>query len=322
MKKIIILFLAGLWLAACTTNFHLDFLGKETLEEVVLIPSAAKEKILVLDIEGMISSLSGQRTLAREGDILSRIYYRLERAAADPLLKGVILRLETPGGEVTASDILYHEILRFKEKTRLPVVGLMMSVAASGGYYIASACDAVVAHPSTLTGSIGVISIFPSVETLFDKIGVKMTIIKSGGMKDSGSPFRTMSEEEKKTFQAIIDEYYEDFLNAVLKGRKDKLTAEELRPIADGRVYTARQALKLKLIDDIGYFEGALKKVLSLASLEGAKVVAYTYYPKSKTNIYAASLGETAVLLEKKGLEDWLPSLKSGFYYLWLPEFK
>jgi protease-4 len=319
MKKSFILILAGLMLAACTTNFHLDFLGKENLEEVVLVPGAAKEKILVIDVEGMISSLAAQGPLSREGDVLSRVYYRLERAAADPLVKGVILRLETPGGEVTASDILYHEILRFKEKTGRPVVGLMMSLAASGGYYIASACDSVIAHPSTLTGSIGVISIFPSVETLFDKIGVKMTIIKSGGMKDSGSPFRAMTEEEKKSFQGIIDEYYEDFLNAVLKGRKGRLTSDELRPIADGRVYTAKQALKLKLIDDIGYFDNALQKTLFLASLKSAKVVAYTYYPKSKTNIYAASLVE-APLLEKKSLENWLPQLRTGFYYLWLPE--
>jgi len=319
MKKSIILILAGLMLAACTTNFHLDFLGKENLEEVVLVTSAAKEKILVIDVEGMINSLAAQGPLSREGDVLSRVYYRLERAAADPLVKGVILRLETPGGEVTASDILYHEILRFKEKTGRPAVGLMMSLATSGGYYIASACDSVIAHPSTLTGSIGVISIFPSVETLFDKIGVKMTIIKSGGMKDSGSPFRAMTEEEKKSFQGIIDEYYEDFLNAVLKGRKGRLTSDELRPIADGRVYTAKQALKLKLIDDIGYFDNALQKTLSLASLKSAKVVAYTYYPKSKTNIYAASLVE-APLLEKKSLENWLPQLRTGFYYLWLPE--
>jgi protease-4 len=321
MKKGIMLTLAGLTLAACTANVHLDFLGQENLAEVVLVQSAAKEKILVLDVEGMISSLSGTGVLAREGDVLSRVYYRLERAAADPLVKGIILRLETPGGEVTASDILYHEVLRFKERTRLPVVGLMMSVAASGGYYIASACDAVLAHPSTLTGSIGVISIFPSVESLFDKIGVKMTVIKSGGMKDSGSPFRTMTDEEKGTFQAIIDEYYESFLAAVVKGRNGRLSAEELRPLADGRVFTAKQALKVKLIDDIGYFDDALKKALSLASLREAKVVAYTYYPKSKTNIYASAPADPAVL-EKRGLESWLPQLKTGFYYLWLPDSK
>ncbi|MCX6577302.1 MAG: signal peptide peptidase SppA, partial [Candidatus Aminicenantes bacterium] len=196
--------------------------------------------------------------------------------------------------------------------------GLMMSVAASGGYYIASACDTIIAHPSTITGSIGVISIFPSVESLFDKIGVKMNIIKSGGMKDAGSPFRSMTEDEKKSFQTIIDEYYGDFLNVIVAGRKNKMTLEELRPLADGRVYTARQALSLKLIDGVGYFDAALKKALAMAKLGEAKVVAYTYYPKTKTNIYAAGLKEIKVL--ETSLESWLPRLKSGFYYLWLPE--
>jgi protease-4 len=317
MKKIIVLAAIAL-AAACSPQFHLDFLGKSEIQEVVLVRSAAKEKILVIDIEGTISALTGTGALAREGDILSQVYYRLERAAADPLVKGIILRLETPGGEVTASDIVYHEILKFKEKTKRPVVGLMMSVAASGGYYIASACDTIIAHPSTITGSIGVISIFPSVESLFDKIGVKMTIIKSGGMKDAGSPFRSMTEDEKKSFQAIIDEYYGDFLSAIMAGRKDKITLDELRPLADGRIYTARQALNLKLIDGVGYFDTALKQALAMARLEEAQVVAYTYYPKTKTNIYAAGSKETKVL--ESSFESWLPTLKSGFYYLWLPE--
>jgi protease-4 len=318
MKKISVILAAIVFTAVCSPQFHLDFLGKSDIEEVVLIRSAAKEKILVIDVEGTISSLTGTSALAREGDLLSQVYFRLERASFDPLVRAIILRLETPGGEVTASDILYHEIVKFKEKTRRPVVGLMMSVAASGGYYIASACDTIIAHPSTITGSIGVISIFPSVESLFDKIGVRMNIIKSGRMKDEGSPFRSMTEDEKKSFQAIIDEYYQDFLDVILKGRKNALSPEELRLIADGRVYTARQALNLKLIDDIGYFDSALKKALSMAGLGEAKVVAYTYYPKTKTNIYAAGLKQTKVL--ETGLETWLPTLKSGFYYLWLPE--
>jgi len=304
--------------SACSPQFHLDFLGKPDIEEVVFVQSAAREKILVIDIEGTISSLAGTSALAREGDILSQVYYRLGRASADPWVKGIILRLETAGGEVTASDILYHEILKFKAKTKLPVVALMMSVAASGGYYIASACDTIIAHPSTITGSIGVISIFPSLESLFDKIGVRMNVIKSGAMKDAGSPFRSMTDDEKKSFQAIIDEYYENFLNAVLKGRKNALSLEALRPIADGRIYTARQALSLKLIDSIGYFDTALEKALSIAGLGSAKVVAYTYYPRAKTNIYAMGLKEPKLL--ETSLDAWLPTLKSGFYYLWLPE--
>ena len=234
-------------------------------------------------------------------------------------MKAVILRLDTPGGEVTASDIIYHEVLRFKERTGRPVVGLMMSVAASGGYYIASACDVIVAHPSSLTGSIGVISIFPSLESLMSKVGVKVNVIKSGPSKDSGSPFREMTEEDRKLFQVIIDEYYEGFLEVVARGRKGKVPAADLRTIADGRIYTAPQALKLGLIDAIGYFDDAFGKAKDLASLKSAKLVSYTYFPKSKSNIYAGRLGDFSPL-DAKVLESMLAVLKAGFYYLWLPQ--
>lgn len=306
-------------LAACSPQVHLDFLGQEKLAETVLVPGPEKDKVLVIDLDGMISSSDGGGLLAREKNAVSRVYLRLERAAADPAVKAVILRLDTPGGEVTASDIIYHEVLTFKEKTRKPVVGLMMGVAASGGYYIASACDVILAHPTTLTGSIGVISIFPNFGELMAKVGVKVNVIKSGEAKDSGGPFRDMTVEEKKIFQAIIDEYYGDFLSAVAANRKDRIPAAELRTIADGRVYTARQALELKLIDGVGYFDDALRKTLDLAGLKSARVVGYTYYPQQKTNIYAGQIGEFSPL-DTKVLESYLAILKTGFYYLWLPQ--
>jgi protease-4 len=320
MKRMAFLLLAvAAALAGCSPHIHLDFLGKDSLQEIVLMPGPAREKVLMIDVEGLISSVGDASPLSREKNPVSRVFERLERAAADPLVKAVILRLETPGGEVTASDIIYHEILRFKERTGKPVVGLMMGVAASGGYYIASACDVIMAHPTTLTGSIGVISVYPNVESLMSKIGVKVNIIKSGGSKDSGSPFRDMTEEERKIFQAINDEYYQGFLKAVSRNRKERISSSDLRAIADGRVYTAPQALELKLIDGIGYFDDAFGKALSLASLRTARLVAYTYYPKSKTNIYAARLGDYAPP-EAKMLESYLGALRTGFYYLWLPQ--
>lgn len=315
----VIIGLAGA--AGCAPHFHLDFLGKDEIQEVTLLPSPAKEKILVIDVEGLIASVGPGGILEREGDVLSRVYYRLEKAAQDPLVRGVILRLETPGGDVTSSDVLYHEIRKFKERRRLPIVALMMGVAASGGYYVASACDSIVAHPSTITGSIGVISVFPNIEGLFDKVGVRTIVIKSGGMKDAGSPFRGMSEEERAIFQGIIDEFYENFLSVVEARRKDAISREELRRIADGRVYTALQALELKLIDKIGYFDDALSEILARASLKQARVVAYTYYPKRQTNLYATALAN-ATDVTKTSLEDVLPTLKSGFYYLWLPHLQ
>jgi protease-4 len=320
MKKAVLLvsFLAAA-LAACSPQIRLDLLGEEKLREVVLLPSDAREKVLMIDIDGTISSALETGFLSREKSVVARVFERLERAAADPWVKAVVLRLDTPGGEVTASDIIYHEILRFKERTGRPVVGLMMSVAASGGYYIASACDSIVAHPSTLTGSIGVISIFPSVEALMAKVGVKVNVIKSGPSKDSGSPFRDMTEEDKKIFQGIIDEYYEGFLAVVARGRKGRIAAAELRTIADGRVYTAPQALKLGLIDAIGYFDDAFGKARDLASLKSAKLVSYTYFPKTKTNIYAGRLGDLSPL-DVKVAETIAGALKTGFYYLWLPQ--
>jgi len=320
MKKNLVLIISiSLLLSGCAPHIHLDFLGKEKVQEVVLVKSPAKEKILILDVSGLIITSLNPGLFEREGDILSRVYYRLEKAFEDKRVKAVILRLDTPGGEVTASDILYHEILKFKEKTDIPVVGLMMGLATSGGYYVASACDYIIAHPSTITGSIGVISIFPNLQELFAKIGIKVNVIKSGKMKDSGSVFRDLTEEEKKIFQGVIDELYQKFLDVVYQKRKDSHSLRELKKIADGRIYTARQAYDLKLIDEIGYFDSALKKALSLASLKEAKVIAYTYYPKKRTNIYATKL-EKPSLFERKSFEDMLRSLKSGFYYLWLPQ--
>jgi protease-4 len=314
---LIIVFAAAL--AACSPRINIDLLGEDKLQEVVLLPSDAKDKVLMIDIDGTISSALETTFFGREKSVVARVFERLERAAADPSVKAVVLRLDTPGGEVTASDIIYHEILRFKERTGRPVIGLMMSVAASGGYYIASACDLIIAHPSTLTGSIGVISIFPNIESLMAKVGVKVNVIKSGPVKDSGSPFRDMTADEKKIFQDIIDEYYEGFLAVVAKGRKGRIKDAELRTIADGRVYTAPQALKLGLIDGLGYFEDAFGKARDLAGIDKAKLVSYTYFPKTNTNIYASRLGDFSPL-DAKVVEAIIGTLKTGFYYLWLPQ--
>ncbi len=320
MKKHVLI-LIGLILLGGGCTFRVDFLGENRMEEVVLMKSEAKEKVLVVDVEGMISSLEPGSVFNREGDMLSRVYARLQKSAEDKLVRGIILRLDTPGGDVTSSDILYREVLKFKKRTGLPVVALMMGVAASGGYYIASACDAIIAHPSTITGSIGVISLFPDMEGLLSKVGVKVQVIKSGELKDAGSPFRNLSEQEQRLFQGIIDELYERFLEVIHEKRKDALSLEEIRELADGRVYTASQALKLKLIDEVGYFDEALARVLSLAKIPSARVVSYSYYPKRQSNIYA-SKPETPSLFEGKSIVDALPKLQSGFYYLWLPEMR
>lgn len=318
MKKLIVLTsFIFLFIHGCTWN--LDLLGEKEIKEVVLVKSKAKDKILVVDVSGILGTTLRPGLLDREGDILSQVYHRLQLASEDPSVKGVILRVETPGGEVTASDILYNEIIKFREKTRIPVVTLMMGLATSGGYYVASGSDHIIAHPSTITGSIGVISIFPNLGALFAKIGIEVNVIKSGELKDSGSAFREMTEEETQLFQSIVNELYQKFLAVVLHGRRNVLSLDELKSIADGRIYTAHQALELKLIDEIGYFDAAFAKVKSLAKIKEAKVTTYTYYPKKKTNLYAHSL-DAPTVFEGDEIKDIFRSLKSGFYYLWLPQ--
>jgi len=322
MKKIapgIGVMILSLTFFACSPHFHLDFIGKEQIEEVVLVKSHEKEKILLLDISGMIGNSIRPGVFDREGDMMSQVYLRLKKASDDPMLKGVILRLDTPGGEVTASDIIYHEILNFKKRTGIPVLALMMGLTASGGYYIASACDHLIAHPSTLTGSIGVISLFPNLEGLFEKVGIQVQVIKSGELKDSGSAFRKMTDQERKVFQEIVREYHQNFQDIVYENRKDVLSIEELEKIADGRILTASQALEAKLIDEVGYFDRALEIILDLAGLPAANVIAYTYYPKKKTNIYATDLN-SGIRLENLSFREVAQSLKSGFYYLWHPQ--
>jgi len=321
MKKILTLASAtALLLAGAGCHVHFDLLGKDRMEEVTLVSSRSQDKILLLDVSGIIGVMSDPGLLPnREGNILSQVYHRLDRALDDRHVKGIILRLDTPGGEVTASDVLYNEIRNFRSKTGLPVVALMMGLATSGGYYVASACDTIIAHPSTITGSIGVISIFPNLEELFGKVGVKMNVIKSGRMKDAGSPFREMNEEEKSVFQDIIDGFHDRFLQVVLEGRREKVSMDRLRALADGRIYTAAQAQESGLIDTVGYFNDAYKRACVLAGLPQAKVIAYTYYPKAMTNIYASRLDST-FSLEGRELQKLVQTLKSGFYYLWIPQ--
>lgn len=322
MKKAVSLCAALMIIAfgqAC--RFNIDLLGSNKLVERVLVPSGSRDKVLVVDIDGIISSSGGSGLLSREKNMVARVTEMLDAARSDKRVKAVILKIDTPGGEVTASDIIHHEITRFKAETGRPVVALLMGTAASGGYYAAMAADQVIAHPSTLTGSIGVISIFPDFHLLMTRFGVSVNVIKSGKSKDSGSPFRAMTGTERTLFQSIIDDYYDRFLAVVTTNRGKKVAKDELRGLADGRVFSADQALKAGLVDGIGYFDTACAKAIQLAGIKAARVVGYTRDPAGKTNVYAGLPDSGGAAAAGQGyLESLLPRLKSGFYYIWLPE--
>ena len=163
------------------------------------------------------------------------------------------MRINSPGGTITASDVLYHEILAFKQRKKVPVIAAIMDVGASGGYYAALAADTIVVNPTTITGSIGVVMVTLNAQGLMQKIGVAPLAIKSGPMKDAGSPFRGAHRPELAVFQGIIDDMYGRFVGLIVQSRK--MPEDRVRALADGRVYTAEQALKLGLVDRIGYLE-------------------------------------------------------------------
>lgn len=206
-----------------------------------------------------------------EGPILDSkdVIDELKTYVKDPSIKAIVLRIDSPGGAVAPSQEIYEEIR--KAVTKKKVVVSMGSVAASGGYYIAAPATRIVANPGTLTGSIGVIMEIPNVEGLMNKIGVKTEVIKSGRHKDIASVFRGIKKEEREILQGVLDNVHEQFIKAVAEGRK--MLIEDVKNIADGRVFTGEQALKAGLIDEIGNLEDAIKSAARLTGIKGEPVV-------------------------------------------------
>jgi protease-4 len=183
----------------------------------------------------------------------------------DDRIKAVLLRVNSPGGGVAASQAIYHELRKTREEK--PVVVTMGTVAASGGYYVACAADSIVAHEGTITGSIGVIAEYLRTEELFRKIGLDVTVIKSGKFKDVGSPYRPMTEEEKVYIGTLLDRVYEQFLRTVSDGRG--LPLDRIRELAEGRLYTGEEAVELGLVDRIGTYEDALLMAARMGGISG-----------------------------------------------------
>ena len=194
---------------------------------------------------------------------------RIEQLAETKGVKAIVLDINSPGGSVGAVQEIYSRILRVKKEKKIPFIALFGDVAASGGYYIASACDKIVAHPGTITGSIGVIFSVSNMEGVFAKIGYKMDPVKSGKHKDIGSPARAMTIEERKILQDLIDDAYGQFVQAVADGRK--MTVEEVKPLADGRIYSGKQALANRLVDQLGDSKDALRLAATMGGIKDAK---------------------------------------------------
>ena len=217
-------------------------------------PISVGEKIAVVKIEGVILDSK---------DIIEELREHMENKS----VKAIMLRIDSPGGAVAHSQEIYTEVLKIRDEGKKKIVTSMGSVAASGGYYIASASDRIVANPGSVTGSIGVILELANVSGLMKKVGVESVVIKSGKFKDVGSLFRTMTPEERELLQGVIDDTYDQFVDAVAAGRG--INKEDLLPIADGRVFTGRQAKKLGLVDDLGSMQDAIKITADIAGIKG-----------------------------------------------------
>jgi protease-4 len=285
------------------------------------IQGTAAGKILVISVQGIISTDPDEKFMHTMPSMVQEVVSQLKLAEADDEIKCVLLKVDTPGGTTTASDILYHEILTFKQKTGKKIVVVMMNIAASGGYYISLPADLIVAHPTTVTGSIGVIFMRPNVAELMDKIGLKMAVNKFGENKDMGSPFRPSNEKEREIFQEVTDGLGKRFLNLVERHRK--LKAADLSEVSTARIYLAQEALKFGLIDKIGYLDDALNDAKQLAALpDDARVITYRRSEFPNDNLYNPlsqhSTRPSSALIDL-GIADTLNPLKSGFYYLWNP---
>lgn len=287
------------------------------LEEQVL-EGEGEKKVLLLDISGTISEQerSGGLLGLPSSSMVSLVRESLRKAEKDDAIAGLILRINSPGGTVTASDIIHHDIIEFKKRKQVPVLACIMATGTSGGYYVAAAADEIIAHPTAITGSIGVILMKFNVEGLMGKIGVEEQTVKSGDKKDIMSPFRRATPDEVRLAQGIIDQLYGRFLDVAMARPGNKLSLEELRKLADGRIYTAGQARAAGLIDRTGYLDDVIAATRKLAGDDDARVVTY-YRPGSyKGSIYAAA-GEKAGLAEMLGGMDAFSG--GSFMYLWRP---
>ena len=281
-----------------------------------------KAKILLMDISGFLSDQGAAQPLSLGAapprvPLLVRFREELKKASRDDQVRALVLKINTPGGTVTASDIMFRELELFKQETKIPVIAVMMDVAASGGYYVALGADTIIAHPTTVTGSIGVIMLSLNAEGLMQKIGVATSAIKSGELKDMGSPFRTLRPEERAIFQSVIDNLFDQFVAKVVERRR--IPRETARTIADGRIYTAEQALALKLIDRVGYMPEALEAARRAAGVDEARVIVYQRPRQYRATYYAQA--ETAGQSIETSLAEMATLVGPGprFLYLWWP---
>ncbi len=256
--------------------------------------SVSGEKIALVEVLGVITD---------SRDVVDQI----SRYRRDPSIRGIIVRIDSPGGAVAPSQEIYKEVLKTRKEKK--IIASLGSMAASGGYYIASSADYIIANPGTLTGSIGVIFATSNIEELIQKIGLKPQVNKSGKFKAAGSPVRPMTEEEKKLLQSVVDDVHQQFVEAIATARN--LPSAEIKRIADGRVFTGRRALELKLVDQLGSLEDSIQWIQLTLKLKDRPRIIQKKQQKSLLEFFLQGLASNS-LTQSLTLSP-LPALQ----YLW-----
>jgi protease-4 len=313
--------LAVLHAAAGCSVISVDLSPRIRPLEEETVEGSGSAKVLLLDLSGLLQDDTPSLTLTSPPPrvpLQARVREELRRAEKDDQVRALVVRINSPGGTITASDIVYREIREFKQRRKVPVIAAMMDVGASGGYYAALAADQIFAHPTTVTGSIGVIMLTVNAQGLLEKVGVAPLAIKSGPLKDAGSPFRGLTAEERAVFQSVIDDMYGRFVRLVSESRK--IPEDRVRAFADGRIYTAEQARTLGLVDQVGYLDEAVAAARRAAGLAEARVVMYHRPREYRSNLYSASPpapGADSLVSQLAGLLGGGPGAR--FLYLWWP---
>ena len=315
---ILLALLAALSSSGCIYVAGLGATTEKLHEETVVSSPRFIEpnKIAVIGVDGFI----GEGGLFSQSTTMDDLRQRLDLAAQDGSVRAVVLRINSPGGEVTASDVMYQQLRAFREKTGKPVIAHILNMGASGAYYLALAADEIVCSPTGITGSVGVIMSGANIEGLYQKLGLKPVTIKSGDKKDIGSSTRPMTEEERALLQDINRQLFGRFLD-IVKERRPSMTEADLKTISDGRVVTASQALAMNMVDRIGYLEDALATAKRLADIKDADVIVYRA-ARHQGGVYGSAQADEARLTEllEKGLRTLAGQRGPGFYYLWMPD--
>ncbi len=276
-------------------------------------------KIAIIPIEGVLANTKEGGFLSAVENPLSLYAQQLNAAAADDSVKAVVLRINSPGGTVASAEAMYEMLRRFKHNTGKPVVAATSEVCASGAYFIACASDRIVAQPTAIVGSIGVIFNTFDASGTMAKIGLKSEAVKSGPNKDMGSPFKPLEKTERDIMQGMVDEYFDRFKNVVRDCRtiKDEAT---FALVTDGRIFSGQRATELGLVDQVGLLEDAIALARQLSNAPKAGVVTYKRPYAYSGSIYAAA---PTPMPQANTFKLQLPGqgaiLPSGFYYLWNP---